>query len=67
LSVGKLMASGYTVIFDDEACVIRDKNSGHTMANVHMTKNKMFPLEVSNMEHFALTIGAKNESKLWHL
>ncbi|KAL3533483.1 hypothetical protein ACH5RR_007004 [Cinchona calisaya] len=67
LSVGQLMASGYSVLFDDGACVIKDKNLGQTMINVHVTKNKMFPLEVSKVENFALVIGAQNDSKLWHL
>ena len=46
LSVGQLMAGGYFVLFDDNACVIKNKKSGQ---NVHigMTSNKMFPLDVS--------------------
>lgn len=61
------MASGYSVLFDDGACVTKDKKSGQTMTNVHMTQNKMFPLEVSNMEHLALVASVKNDSRLWHL
>ncbi|KAL3537426.1 hypothetical protein ACH5RR_000792 [Cinchona calisaya] len=67
LSVGQLVASGYSVLFDDGACVIKDKKSGQTVINVHMTENKMFPLEVSKVENFALVTGAQNNSKLWHL
>ena len=29
LSVGQLMISGYSLMFDDGHCVIRDKASGH--------------------------------------
>ena len=32
-----------------------------------MTSNKMFPLDVSNMEDFALTASMKDDSTLWHL
>ncbi|KAL3502209.1 hypothetical protein ACH5RR_036658 [Cinchona calisaya] len=61
------MVGGYSVLFDDGACVIKDKKLGQTMVNVHMTKNKMFPLEVSNVENFALIVAAQNDSQFWHL
>ena len=61
------MGSGYSILFDDGACVIKDKKSGQTMINIHMTKNKMFPHEVSNVENFALVVGTKNDLELWHL
>ncbi|KAJ0047654.1 hypothetical protein Pint_15564 [Pistacia integerrima] len=34
LSVGQLMAGGYSVSFDDGACVIKDKQSRQTLINV---------------------------------
>ena len=61
------MGSGYYIFFDDGACVIKDKKSSQTMVNIYMKKNKMFPLEVSNVENFSLVVGAKNDSELWHL
>ena len=61
------MGSDYSIFFDDEACVIKDKKSDQTMVNIHMKKNKMFPLEVSNVENFSLVVGAKNDLELWHL
>lgn len=67
LSVGQLMACGYAVTFDNEACVIKEKKSVKTMTTVHMTKNKMFPLNASNVEHFAFVARESNESKLWHM
>ncbi|KAJ0105786.1 hypothetical protein Patl1_18156 [Pistacia atlantica] len=36
LSVGQLMAGGYSISFDDGACVIKDKQSGQTLINVNM-------------------------------
>lgn len=67
LSVGQLMSSGYSVLFEDGACVIRDKKSGQLVVNVSMAENKMFPLEVSNFNHYALVASKKSESTLWHL
>ena len=32
-----------------------------------MTSNKMFPLDVSNLENFALATSVKDDSNLWHL
>ncbi|KAF7821304.1 Retrovirus-related Pol polyprotein from transposon TNT 1-94 [Senna tora] len=68
LSVGKLISSGYSVLFDDSSCIVRDKKSGQTIVNVKMTANKMFPLETNALENHALVASSqKNESKLWHL
>ena len=50
-----------------EIVLSKIKKSGQTMVNIHMTKNKMFPFEVSNVENFALVVSAKNDSKSWHL
>ncbi|KAA0066378.1 retrovirus-related Pol polyprotein from transposon TNT 1-94 [Cucumis melo var. makuwa] len=71
LSVGQLMESRYSILFDDGACLIKNKQTGRVLAKVKMTQSKMFPLEVSNVESFALTAIAtnttKNNSELWHL
>lgn len=67
LSVGQLMTSGYSVVFDDSACDIKDKESGRTIARVPMTQNKMFPLDISNVGNSALVVKVKNETNLWHL
>ncbi|KAA8547740.1 hypothetical protein F0562_004169 [Nyssa sinensis] len=64
LSVGQLMAAGYSILFDNDACVIKDKYSGHTLININMTQNKMFPMEVSSMENFVFATSEKNDSKL---
>ncbi|KAL4273006.1 hypothetical protein GQ457_13G030250 [Hibiscus cannabinus] len=66
LSVGQLMASGYSVIFDDVACIIKNKKSGKQV-HVHKTPNNMFPLDVSNMKNFILAASTKDDSELWHL
>ena len=65
-SVGQLMSREHYVLFDDNTCVITHKKSGHKVQIV-MTSNKMFPLDVSNMEDFALTTSIKDDSALWHL
>ncbi|KAK9157521.1 hypothetical protein Scep_004095 [Stephania cephalantha] len=66
LSVGQLMASGYSIVFDDKACVITNKKSGKEV-RIGMASNKMFPLDVSNIQSFALAAKVDDDSKLWHL
>ncbi|KAJ0007943.1 hypothetical protein Pint_29117 [Pistacia integerrima] len=66
-SVGQLMASGYSILFDDVSCVIRDKKSDQIIVDVRMTPNKLFPLEVSSVESHALVVKGNRESSLWHL
>jgi len=57
------MVIGYFILFDEDACVITNKKSGKQV-HVIITLNKMFPLDVSNMDNFALTMSAKDDLKL---
>uniref|UniRef100_A0A803MPT1 GAG-pre-integrase domain-containing protein n=1 Tax=Chenopodium quinoa TaxID=63459 RepID=A0A803MPT1_CHEQI len=62
------MSSGYKILFDDGVCAMIDKKSGHSIANVHMTQNQMFPLNVSNdVMSNVLIAKLTNESELWNL
>lgn len=67
LSIGQLMTSEYSILFDYGHCVIRDKTSRHVIAKVPMAKNKMFPLEVSMIERYAMVASYDNETRLWNL
>ena len=67
LSVGQLMNDGLVVVFDAGQCVIRDKKSGLNLVSVSMTKNRMFPLDVSIVEDKALIVKGGSDSDLWHL
>lgn len=70
LSVGQLLSNGYSILFDNEACIIQDKNTGLQLSSVQMNKNRMFPLEVLYMEAHSLVIGGIEQlidSVHWHL
>ena len=67
LSVGQFITSGYSIVFNDQACDIKDKKSGRTIAHVSMTKNKMFPLDISSVKYIAIVVKGKNEINPWHL
>lgn len=67
LSVGQLLTSGHSIIFDNDMCVIKDKETGLQLACVHMTLNKMFPLDVNNVEVLNMVSDAASNSLQWHL
>ena len=60
------MTRGHSILFDDNTCVITHKKLGHKV-QISTTSNKMFPLDVSNREDFALTTSTKDDSTLCHL
>ncbi|KAL4354891.1 hypothetical protein GQ457_06G009200 [Hibiscus cannabinus] len=66
LSVGQLMSSDFSVLFDDDLCVIKEKKLGK-IVNVPMSGNNMFPLEVSDAGEYVLVADQRTESKLWHM
>ncbi|KZV18661.1 hypothetical protein F511_40615 [Dorcoceras hygrometricum] len=67
LSVGQLLLSGFTILFDESHCIITEKATGHVLAKVNMAENHMFPLVFSKLESHAMVTMTKNASQLWHL
>lgn len=61
------MAEGHSVLFDDDACIIKNKQRGQVAARVLMEQNNTFPLEVSSNDDIALVTDGVDYSKLWHL
>ena len=66
LSVGQLLNSRYTVMFDDDVYSILDKKTRTHMVFIHKTKNNMFPLEISDFENFSLTVKSYKITTFWH-
>ena len=48
LSVGQLLNSGYSVLFENGACLIQDRSSKEIVVKIAIGKNKMFPLDLSS-------------------
>jgi len=78
LSIGQLVQKGYNVFFVDDVCTIMDKTPNkQCIAEVKMTRNRMFPLrmkvDLKNGEEIvvetqeAFQSEPKNENLLWHL
>ena len=67
LSTGQLMISGMVIVFDDGYCYIQEKRSGQTIAKARMTKNRMFPLNISTVKEKAMVVNGWKDSDIWHL
>lgn len=67
LSVGQLIQKGYLVTFHDNVCEIRREGSDVPLVIIHMTENRMFPLEFSSLVDSALVVDLNKTSRLWHL
>lgn len=67
LSVNQLIFSGYSALFSNQACYIKDAKTGQLVIKVQMTTNKMFPLDIAQMENYGLVSKELNTSILWHL
>lgn len=65
VSVGQLMESGHSLLFDDGKCIIKNKATNEIVARAYMTGNRMFPLDFST--DAALMSKNLEESELWHL
>ncbi|XP_039144872.1 uncharacterized protein LOC120282179 [Dioscorea cayenensis subsp. rotundata] len=59
--------SGYSALFSNQACYIKDAKTGQLVIKVQMTTNKMFPLDIAQMENYGLVSKELNTSILWHL
>lgn len=62
LSVGQLMKKRYSLLFENDKCVI--KSQGVDVMKIHVLSNNMFLLDVSSPE-VAATCG-NSPSQLWH-
>lgn len=67
LSVGQLTAPSYLATFKGLKCIITNKESGYHIGKLQKTLNNMFPLEVSSIEKFSLTVKELSNTTLWML
>lgn len=61
------MGNGYSILFDNGSCVIRNKESNQVIVDIKMMPNKLFPLEVSSVDNHVLVVKESTETRLWHL
>ena len=51
ISVGQLLQRDYLLSFHNDKCVISKKGSDVPFMEVCMTKNRMFPMKTSSIDH----------------
>jgi len=66
LSLGQLLEKGYDIHMKDHSLLMKDAK-GNLVAKVEMSKNRMFPLHISNDIAKCLKSCYKDSSWLWHL
>ncbi|KAJ0865267.1 putative RNA-directed DNA polymerase [Helianthus annuus] len=66
MSVGQLMRIGYSLLFEDDKCVITHKRTRKIMCTIPMSSNNTFPLDINNQK-VSLAVVQEKESRLWHL
>ncbi|GJV20714.1 retrovirus-related pol polyprotein from transposon TNT 1-94 [Tanacetum coccineum] len=66
LSVGQLLEKNYDIHFKDRSATIRNQE-GKLIAKVHMTKNRMFILNIQHDEAKCLKSCLEDHSWLWHM
>ena len=66
LIMGQLLEKNYDIQLKDRSCLIRD-HKNNVMANVPMTRNRMFLLNIQHDVIRCLKACFKDSSWLWHL
>lgn len=66
LIVGQLLLSSYVVVFNNK-CLIKDKETVSLLTKVQMTKQRMFLLDVANVECANVVVCKQQGAMLWHL
>ncbi|XP_024984103.1 uncharacterized protein LOC112520030 [Cynara cardunculus var. scolymus] len=65
LSACQLQEKGYVIILDKGVCEIYDPARRKTIATVHMSSNRLYPIKFESIQS-CLLADAKNSSWLWH-
>ncbi|PKA51556.1 hypothetical protein AXF42_Ash002923 [Apostasia shenzhenica] len=62
LSIGQLVASGCSILFDNATCKIKDKESGQIIIDIQMTSNNIFSLKILSIGNHVLIVEKMNKS-----
>ncbi|KAL8087732.1 hypothetical protein AgCh_037766 [Apium graveolens] len=66
ISLGQLVEKGYNIQMQDNSLIIRNQ-ARELIANVEMSKNRLFTLDMQTNVQKCLKSVIKNDSWLWHL
>lgn len=66
LSVGQLAEKGYDINFNKKGCTINDDEMG-LIAKTHMTRNRLFPMNIKYGSDLCCKAVAVDDNWLWHM
>ena len=66
LSLGQLLEKGYSIFKEDKFMFLKDKY-GRTIAKTEMSKNRMFKLNLKNIQEICLQAKSEDKATLWHM
>ncbi|GKC26312.1 integrase [Tanacetum coccineum] len=65
LSVGQLLASGFIIHFEDNACTVK-RRTGEVLLKSTMTSNRMFPVDFSCADVYGMMNCKQESTEVWH-
>lgn len=65
LSLGQLTEKGYSTLIEDQTSYLKDKQ-GYLIASVQKEKNRMYKLDVENIQVKCLQMKVEDKMSLWH-
>lgn len=65
LSLGQLLEKGCSVFMEGKVMILKDKN-GRTIAHIEMSQNRMFKLNLRNIQETCLQVKSEDKATLWH-
>ena len=65
LSLGQLLEKGYSVFMENKVMSLKDKY-GRIIAKTEMSQNRMFKLNLKNLQEKCLQAKSEDKATLWH-
>ena len=65
LSLGQLLEKRYSILMEGKVMILKDKN-GRTIAHIEMSQNRMFKLNLKNIQETCMQVKMGDKATLWH-
>lgn len=66
LSVRQLLTKGYSVVLQENKCIISDDRTGKQVVLMPRSNNNMFLLDLKRVKRLNLAVKGQDTSELWH-
>ena len=64
LSLGQLLEKRYSILMEGKVMILKDKN-GRTIAHIEMSQNRMFKLNLKNIQETCMQVKMEDKATLW--